>query len=112
MATDKRFVEYILDQIVKVNEVTFKKMFGEYAIYVNDKIVALLCDNQLFVKPTVGGRALIGNVEEAPPYPGAKMCLLIKDRIEDSEWLSELIRVTAGELPEPKLTRKKKGDDL
>ena len=79
--------------------ITYKKMFGEYALYSDGKVVALVCDNQLFVKPTEGGRSFIGDVVEAPPYPGAKMSFLIEDKIDDREWISELIRITAKELP-------------
>jgi hypothetical protein len=65
--------------------------------------VALFCDDQLFVKPTVGGKAFIGKVKEAPPYPGAKPCYLISgDRCEDGEWLSELMLITERELPPPR----------
>jgi TfoX/Sxy family transcriptional regulator of competence genes len=63
MASDKSFVEFIVDQIDNAGQITFKKMFGEYAVYCKDKVVALVCDNQLFVKPTEEGRAFIGDVE-------------------------------------------------
>jgi len=108
MATDKSFVEFIVDQIENAGQITFRKMFGEYAVYCNGKVVALVCDNQLFIKPTEGGRAFIGNSVEAPPYKGAKPSFLIDDRIEDREWISNLIRITAMELPEQKMKEKKK----
>ena len=79
MASDLSFVEYIVDQIENAGEITFKKMFGEYGIWSDGKIVALICDNKLFIKPTDGGRAFIGDVVEAPPYPGAKNSFLIED---------------------------------
>ena len=107
MSSDKDFVDFVVDQLEDSNMITYKKMFGEYAIYYNNKIVALICDNQLFVKPTEAGKSFIGNVKEAPPYPGAKMSFLITDKIEDREWLSQLIRITANELPEPKPKKKK-----
>ena len=106
LASDKEFVEFIVDQIVNVGTITYRKMFGEYAIYCNGKIVALVSDNQLFVKPTESGRAYIENVIEAPPYPGAKPYFLIEAQFEDSEWISNLIRLTAKELPEPKPQKK------
>ncbi len=107
MATDKSFVEFIVDQIEHVGQVTFKKMFGEYAVYCNGKVVALVCDNQFFIKPTEGGRAFIGNALETPAYPGAKPSFLIDDRVEDREWISNLIRITCEELPEQKTKEKK-----
>ncbi|MEK6748370.1 MAG: TfoX/Sxy family protein [Pseudomonadota bacterium] len=102
MATDLGFVEYIADQLHKTCPVTFKKMFGEYAIYCCGKVVALVCDNRLYVKPTPGGLALAGDLPLAPAYPGAKPGLLIADQIDDSDWLGQLIKITAQELPEPK----------
>jgi len=108
MASDKSFVEFIIDQIENAGQITYKKMFGEYAVYCDGKVVALVCDNQLFVKPTIAGRAYIGNVIEAPPYEGAKTSFLIDDRVEDREWISNLIRITYKELPEQIIKRKKK----
>lgn len=107
MASNKDFVDYIVEQIENAGEITYKKMFGEYALYSDSKIVALICDNQLFVKQTEGGRAFIGDVKEAPAYPGAKMSFLIEDKIDDREWMSQLIRITVDELPEPKPKKKK-----
>lgn len=107
MASTQDFVDYILEQIENAGVITYRKMFGEYAIYSGKKVVALVCDNQLFVKPTAGGKAFIGNVTEAPAYPGAKMSYLIEDNLDNSEWISELIRITASELPEPKPKKKK-----
>ena len=53
MASDKSFVEFIIDQIENVGTITYKKMFGEYGIYSNGKIFALICDNKLFIKPLI-----------------------------------------------------------
>ena len=101
MASDLSFVEYVCDQSGGAGKVSFQKMFGEYAIYHGDKIVAYVCDNQLFVKPTAAGRAKIDRVVEAPPYPGAKMYFLIEDQLDDREWLTSLIAATASEIPVP-----------
>jgi len=108
MASDQDFVDFIVDQLEKAGDITSRKMFGEYAIYCDGKVTALVCDNQLFVKPTEAGRSFIGEVVEAPPYPGAKMSFLIEDGFEDRDWISELVRITAKELPEPKPKKKKK----
>ena len=107
MASDQNFVDFVLEQIKNVGEITPKKMFGEYGIYADGKLFALICDNKLFVKPTISGREFIGKVVEAPPYEGAKPSFLIEDKIEDSEWISELVRISLKELPEPKLKKKK-----
>ena len=107
MATDKTFIEFIFDQLNDSDNISYKKMFGEYGIYYKGKIVALACDNQLFIKPTEKGKNYIGNPEESPPYPGAKPCFLITDKIEEPEWLYELILITYKELPEPVKKKKK-----
>lgn len=100
MSSSQSTVDFIVDQMFGAGDVSFKKMFGEYGIYCAGKMVASVCDDQLFIKPTVLGRAYIGDVQEASPYPGAKPCFLISgDQCEDREWLSELVRITSKELP-------------
>ncbi|MCD6115518.1 TfoX/Sxy family protein [bacterium] len=110
MASDLSFVEFIADQAENAGLITYRKMFGEYALYCNGKVTALICDNQLFVKPTEAGRSFIGKVVEAPPYPGAKPYFLIEDQIENREWVGTLIKLTEKELPllKPKKSKKKK----
>jgi len=108
MASDQSFVDFIVDQIESAGTITWKKMFGEYAVYCEGKVVALVCDNKLFIKPTPGGQKFIGKVTEAPPYPGAKMSFLIEDKLDDREWISELVRITWSELPDPVIKKKKK----
>ena len=107
MASDQDFVDFVLEQIQNAGEVTARKMFGEYGIWSNGKIFALICDNKLFIKPTESGRKFIRDVVEAPPYNGAKPSFLIEDKVEDSEWLSELVRITVKALPEPRPKKKK-----
>ena len=107
MASEINFVDFVSDQIKNSGEIIAKKMFGEYGIYSDGKLFGLICDNKLFIKPTNSGRKFIGNVVEAPPYEGAKPSFLIEDKIEDSEWLSELVRISLKELPAPKPKKKK-----
>lgn len=103
MATDRKTVDYIVDQIAGAGLVTAKQMFGEYGLCCDGKMIAIIGNEQLFVKPTNGGRALADGAEEAPPYQGAKPCLLIEpDRWDDQEWMTELARITTTELPAPK----------
>src|SRR4051812_11277859 len=72
MATQQGTVDFLLDQMGGASTVSARKMFGDYGIYCEGKMVALVCDEQLFIKPTVGGRAFAPALAEAPPYPGAK----------------------------------------
>jgi DNA transformation protein and related proteins len=106
MATDSEFMDYVIEQLSGAGPIAHRKMFGEYAVYLDGKVVAFVCDNQLFVKPTEAGRILIGEVKTAPPYPGAKDYFLIDDKLDDYEFMAELIRATAKELPVPKPKKK------
>jgi TfoX/Sxy family transcriptional regulator of competence genes len=106
MATKQSTIEYIQEQIA--GNIRSRKMFGEYALYCNEKVVALVCDDKLYVKPTTAGEKFLGRIEKAQPYPGAKEYFYISgDKWEDSEWLSQLIHLTADELPLPKKKTKK-----
>lgn len=102
MATDASFVEYVQEQTGLGTRLRAKKMFGEYALYVDERVVAFACDNQLFLKPTAQGRALLTQVDEAPPYPGAKLHLRIDDEIDNGASLQRLLLATAHALPPPK----------
>ena len=108
MASDIGFVKFVIDLIEPDLEMTHRKMFGEFGLYSRGKIVAVVCDDQLFVKPTEAGRDFIGEPKMAPPYPGAGPRFLITDRLEDKAWLSELLRVTHDALPAPKPNKKRK----
>lgn len=107
MSTSQATIDFLLDQLSILPDVHALKMFGEYALYCDEKVVALVCDNQLFVKITPAGKELVGSLyEEGEAYPGARPSMLIgADLLEDSERLSELIRVTAAALPAPKPKR-------
>jgi len=100
--------ELLAEQIETAGDISYRKMFGEYALYCNKKVVALICDNQLFIKPTQAGKSFIGEVVEKPPYSGAKPYYLIEAQVEDSQWLSRLVKVTEEELPMPKPKKSRK----
>ena len=108
MGSTQGFVDYVTEQFDEDCGVTQKKMFGEYGLFSEGKMFGMVCDDRLFFKPTEGGRAYIGEVVEAPPYPGAKPIFLIENQLEDGEWLSELVRITTRELPVPKARKRKK----
>lgn len=103
MATSRSTVDFMLAQMAGAGEVSARAMFGEFGVYCDGRIVALICNEQLFVKPTAAGRSYIGTPVEEPPYRGAKPSFLIsEDGIEDHEWLAGLIRCTTADLPLPK----------
>lgn len=103
MASKQATVDFILKQIAGAGIVSAKKMFGEYGMYCDGKIVALVCDDQLFVKPTLAGERFMGQCIEGLPYPGAKPWFLIpSEKWNDCIWLAQLIKVSSAELPLPK----------
>ena len=108
MATDQTLVEYICSQGRGAREPVYKKMFGEYAIYLNEKVVALVCDNRLFIKPTSEGRAILESPEENPPYPGAKPHFEVGPQIDDRKLMVRLFEATERGLPTPKVKTAKR----
>lgn len=102
MSTDPSFADHVLDQICGAGAVSMRKMFGEYAVYCDAKVVALVCDNQVFLKPLPEALALVGDPIFAPPYPGAKPHLLLTDALDDPDLMTRLVRVVAMALPTPK----------
>ena len=110
MATKQSTIDYITEQTSRAGHVTAKRMFGEYPLYCDGKLVGLICDEQLFIKPTAAGRIYLGTVTEVASYPGAKPYFQIAGaKWDDADWLTELIKQTAAALPTPpakKLTKK------
>jgi TfoX/Sxy family transcriptional regulator of competence genes len=103
MSSKQSTIDFLVLQMKAAGEIRVKKMFGEYGIYCDEKIVALVCDDQLFIKPTETGEQFIGEVLEGFPYPGAKPYFLIsEEKWSDKKWLAELIQLTAAALPPPK----------
>ena len=103
MASDIGFVEYVCEQIRGAGRISHHRMFGEFAVYCDGKVVALVCDNQFFLKPTDAGKDLLDRVKQAPPYPGAKPYYLIDAQLDDAEAASAIVRATADALPAPKV---------
>jgi TfoX/Sxy family transcriptional regulator of competence genes len=102
VATDKETVAYILDQLAPL-PVRTRAMFGEYCLYCDGKVVALICDDTLFLKPTRIASEAMQGAELAPPYPGAKNHYVVSgDRLEEREWLQELVMRMADDLPLPR----------
>lgn len=109
MATSSSTVEYITDQLVSVPGISTRKMFGEYALYCGKKVVALICDDILFVKITPEGKEFVDDkYREGAAYPGAKPSMQIDtDLLEDRDWISTLIKISEVNLAEPKVKKKK-----
>ena len=107
MASKIEFVEYVAEQCRGAGEITYQKMFGEYALYCGGKIFALVCDDEFFVKITAKTKEQYPDLPEKPPYDGAKNYFLVED-VDDREFLTGLVAATCAALPEPKPKRPKK----
>jgi TfoX/Sxy family transcriptional regulator of competence genes len=103
MATSPSTIDLLLSQLGEESGVSARKMFGEYGLFLDGKMVALVCDDILYLKPTTSGLAYLGDHEDAPPYPGAKPCAIVPERfLRRSGALEELLRRTWKELPVPR----------
>ena len=107
MATDRAYVEYVVEQAGLGSRLSFRKMFGEYALYLDGKVVALACDNSLFVKPTAPASALAPQLPRRPPYPGARDHALADALLDDPDALRRLLTDTGALLPAPKPRRRR-----
>ena len=108
MATSKATVDYILDQLAPL-PVRARAMFGEYGLNFDEKFVALICDDTLFVKPTAISHQFFNDGDLGQPYPGAKGHYAVSGaHLDDSVWLQEVIARTAEVVPLPKKKRPKR----
>jgi TfoX/Sxy family transcriptional regulator of competence genes len=103
MATQQSTIDFLLDQISSIPTIRARKMFGEYALYADEKVVALVCDDNLFIKPTTASQPFMEFCELAPPYPGSKDYLKVSgEKWDDGEWLTDFITQTVAALPTKK----------
>jgi TfoX/Sxy family transcriptional regulator of competence genes len=96
-------IGFLLEQAAPAGRVRAARMFGAHALYCDDKVVALVFSDELFVKPTPGALALAADCEVAAPHRCLRPHILVPgDRWEDQAWLVQLFRIAAAELPVPK----------
>ena len=109
MATSAATAAHMLDAMSGAAGVSVRKMFGEYGVFLDGRMVAVICDDQLFLRPTPGTRALLPDVVEAIPFHGAKPYLLLGDELDDSDLIAAALNRAAQDLPlpKPKSPRKK-----
>ena len=100
MGTSKEYIEFVCEQIVQPGEVRYRKMFGEYMVYVNDRPVLLVCDDTVFVKKVPEVEALMENADCGIPYDGAKEHYILD--IENRELANVVISVLESVTPLPK----------
>jgi len=101
MASSKEYLNFVLEQLSDLKEITYKAMMGEYIIYYRGKIVGGIYDNRLLVKTVRSAVTLMPAAPFELPYNGAKEMLLV-DNIDNKEFLNELFNAIYDELPEPK----------
>lgn len=106
MATSKEFLNFVLEQLSGLDEITHRMMMGEYIIYYKGKIAAELCDNRFLVKPVDAAAKYIPNAVWEPPYEGAKPMILVEN-LDDRDYLTGLFEAIYPELPAPKPKKKK-----
>ncbi|MFO1202758.1 MAG: TfoX/Sxy family protein [Tabrizicola sp.] len=101
MGTRADTIEHLLDALASL-PLSARKMFGEYALYLDSRVVALVCDDQLFLKPTPGAQAALPDCPTGAPYPGAKLHLLVTDALDDPDPVVTALQAIARETPAPK----------
>lgn len=101
MASSKEYLDFVLEQLSELDDITYKAMMGEYIIYYRGKIVGGVYDDRFLVKPVNTAKNMMPEAELELPYEGAKEMLLV-DNIENKEFLKELLEGMYGELPAPK----------
>ncbi|MDE6021660.1 MAG: TfoX/Sxy family protein [Ruminococcus sp.] len=104
MATSKDYLNYILEQLSELNEITYRAMMGEYIIYFQGKIVGGIYDNRFLVKPTKSAKELMPDSPLELPYEGAKEMLLVEN-VDSKDFLTKLFNAMYSELPAPKKKR-------
>ena len=101
MASTKDYLDYILEQLSGLSDISHRAMMGEYILYYQGKVIGGIYDNRFLIKPTKSAKALLPNAPLELPYEGAKEMLLVED-IEDRELLENLLNAMVDELPAPK----------
>jgi tfoX N-domain family protein len=101
MASSKEYLDFILEQLSELNDVSYRAMMGEFIIYYRGKIVGGIYDDRFLVKPTKSAVAMMPNADMELPYDGAKEMLLVDD-VDNKEFLTKLLEAMYFELPAPK----------
>lgn len=105
MASSREYLDFVLEQLSKLDDVSHRAMMGEYIIYYQGKIIGGIYDDRFLVKPTKSAKELMPDAPYELPYEGAKEMLLVED-IDNKEFLIELLGAMLPELPAPKKKKK------
>jgi TfoX/Sxy family transcriptional regulator of competence genes len=99
MTTSPQTIAHLTDTLPGT---TARAMFGEYAVYLEGRVIGLVCDDTLFIKPVKGILALLPDAALGPPYPGAKDHVIVADELDDADLMARMLRVLVAEVPLPK----------
>ena len=106
MSSTKAYLDFILEQLSDLPDITYRAMMGEYILYYRGKILGGIYDDRLLVKPTKSALAAMPDAPHELPYEGAKPMLLVED-VDNRTFLKELFEAMWLELPEPKSKKKR-----
>ena len=101
MASSKEYLEFVLEQLSLLEDITYRAMMGEYIIYYRGKVVGGIYDDRFLVKPTKSAAAMMPDAERELPYEGAKEMILV-DEIDNRNFLKDLLEAMYDKLPNPK----------
>lgn len=105
MASQKEYLDFVLEQLSELNDISFRAMMGEYILYYQGKIIGGIYDDRFLVKPTNSAKSLMPDARLELPYEGAKAMLLVEN-LDNREFLNELLNAMIDELPAPKKKKK------
>lgn len=105
MASRKEYLDYILDQLSELDDISYRAMMGEYIIYYRGKVIGGIYDDRFLVKPVKAAVAMMPEADMELPYEGAKEMLLV-DNVDNREFLRELLEAMYPELPVPRKKKK------
>lgn len=101
MASSKEYLEFVMDQLSELDQITYRKMMDEYIIYYRGKIIGGVYDNRFLIKVTNAAKAMMPDARFELPYDGAKEMILV-EKLDDREFLRNLVEEMYKELPMPK----------
>ena len=104
MASSKEYLDFIMDQLSGLNDVSYRAMMGEYILYYRGKVIGGIYDDRFLVKPTESARAMMPEAPMQLPYDGAKEMLLVEN-VENGEFLCSLLEAICEDLLSPKKKR-------
>ena len=107
MASSKGYLDFILEQLSGLEDISWRPMMGEYILYYRGKVIGGIYDDRFLVKPVKAAAAMLPDADMDIPYEGAKAMLLV-DNVENREFLQELVETMYDELPAPKQKKKRR----